>query len=276
MDYKDYSIQEYKNNFIKFYDESEKKKNDDKRREAQKRSILETSLSAMNKYPNVEPKDIWKVIYIAHVNNFSGINDPDVINLVISADNSWKKSSGHAFEEMIKELGNLYLKEHNIEILLQKDLNTLLKANEISNEVRDISWLKEQVKTSIFDLYISVIQDEKRYVYGCIQSKTSVRDRVTRDREPSMNAMNAFFVSIALVLDGEFLKLPKFNHMVNGGSQEFPTNGWHSVYVLTNENIADDRIKIINLDMETFTNDMVKGSKSWLTQRQWINSDWKP
>ncbi len=132
------------------------------------------------------------------------------------------------------------------------------------------------MKTSIFDLYISFIKDEQRFVYGCIQSKTSVRDRVTRDREPSMNAMGAFFISIALVLDGEFLKLPKFNSMVNGKTPEFPNNGWHTVYVLSNEDISDDRIKIINLGMDVFVADMVKGADDWLTQRQWINPDWRP
>ena len=33
----------------------------------------------------------------------SGISDLDTINKVISADQSWKKSSGHAFEEMVKD-----------------------------------------------------------------------------------------------------------------------------------------------------------------------------
>uniref|UniRef100_UPI0004745E81 hypothetical protein n=1 Tax=Vibrio ordalii TaxID=28174 RepID=UPI0004745E81 len=114
MDYNEYCIKEYKNNFINFFESSNKKKSEDKRKEAQKSSILKTSIEAMKKYPEIEPKDIWKVICVAHVNNFSGITDASVINSVISADNSWKKSSGHAFEEMIKELGNFYLKEHDI------------------------------------------------------------------------------------------------------------------------------------------------------------------
>lgn len=95
---------------------------------------------------------------------------------------------------MIKILGTAALHDSGIDILLQRDLNTLIKAQELSNEPRDISRLKEQIKASVFDLYTVVhTPDGKQFCYGCIQSKTSVRDRVTRDREPSMQAMQSFF-----------------------------------------------------------------------------------
>jgi len=37
-----------------------------------------------------------------------------------------KKSSGHAFEEIIKDIGNLSLKQYGVEIILQRDLSLLL------------------------------------------------------------------------------------------------------------------------------------------------------
>ena len=136
----------------------------------------------MEKYPSVEPAAIWRGIYEIHVHRKSGIDDAEIIDKVIKADQSWKKSSGHAFEEMVKLLANAALEGTNIEILLQRDLNTLVKAGELANEPRDISWLKEQIASSVFDLYATYKDGEKRFCFGCIQSKTSIRDRVTRDR----------------------------------------------------------------------------------------------
>lgn len=71
-----------------------------------------------------------------------------------------------AFEEMIKFLGSLALKDSNIEIILQRDLSALIKTGEIDNEPRDISWLKEQINASIFDLYAIVHVKEKKYCFG--------------------------------------------------------------------------------------------------------------
>lgn len=81
------------------------------------------------------------------------------------------------------------LHDTNVEIVLQRDLNTLIKAEELANEPRDISWLREQIKTNIFDLYCLLSIDDRKYCFGCVQAKTSIRDRVTRDREPSIHAI---------------------------------------------------------------------------------------
>lgn len=134
--------------------------------QAQKEAIKQTTIEAMREYPTVEAALIWKTVYEIHVHRKSGIDDAETIAKVISADQSWKKSSGHAFEEMIKFLGTAALKNSNIEIILQRDLSTLIKAGEIDNEPRDISWLKEQINASIFDLYAIVNAKEKKYCFG--------------------------------------------------------------------------------------------------------------
>lgn len=277
-DYREYCLSEYKTLFeCKLLELAPSIKIEERKRIAQKQAIRESSINAMKEFPDIEPSLLWKTIYIAHVYNVSGIVDSKIIDSVISADNSWKKSSGHAFEEMIKELGNLSLRNHGIELLLQRDLSLLLKGSKISNEVRDISWLKEQVASSVFDLYLAFRQDNNEYkVFGCVQSKTSIRDRVTRDREPSIIAMKAYFLSVAIVLDGSFLKLPKFKHMVNGNSQEYEINGWHGMYVLSNEQVELDRIHKIDIAMEKFVDDVVEASEEWLKNRQWFNYTWKP
>lgn len=276
ISFEEFCYSEYQRIFQKEFDLSDLKKDDDKRRFAQRIAIKQTSINAIKAYGTVEPATIWKTIYAAHVNNVSGIQDSKVIKSVISADNSWKKSSGHAFEELIRDVGNQHLAKHDIKILLQKELSLALKENKVRNEIRDISWLKEQVASSIFDLYLTISNDDSHLVYGCIQSKTSIRDRVTRDREPSIKAMNAYFISMAIVMDGDFLRLPKFINMVNGGSSEYEINGWHFMYVITNGEIDNDRIKSIDLDMKKLVDDCVAGAKFWLGQRQWISPKWKP
>lgn len=240
---------------------------------AQKEAIKQATLKAMDQYPDIETADIWRAIYEIHVHRKSGIDNAEVIEKVISADQSWKKSSGHAFEEMVKFLGSSALRHNDIEIILQRDLNTLIKAGEIANEPRDISWLKEQIKGSVFDLYAIVTSNGKKFCYGCIQSKTSIRDRVTRDREPSMQAMQSFFWSTIIVLDGDFLKLPKFISMVNGNSKEFPTNGWHAMYVFSKK-YTNGRIYSTDLDFSNFKDHAVKAANFWLKQRQWFDSTW--
>ena len=241
---------------------------------AQKEAIKQTIIGGIRQFDGIEVAEIWSAVYETHVARKSGIDDADVIEQVISADQSWKKSSGHAFEEMVKFLGDSVLSEHGIEIVLQRDLSILIKADELSNEPRDISWLREQIASSVFDLYAVVNKNGERKCFGCIQSKTSIRDRVTRDREPSMQAMQSFFWSVAVVLDGDFLRLPKFTYMVNGDSPEYQHNGWHGMYVFS-ELYTQDRIYPTDLNFRNFKDHAIKAAEYWLTQRQWFNPEWK-
>ncbi len=249
------------------------KKLDDIETAAQKYAIKQSIIQGMRKFPN-HISLLWHFIYQAHVFRKSGVEDLRIIQEVVSADQSWKKSSGHAFEEMIKELATMAMDGLPIQFILQRDLNTLIKANEIANEPRDISWLKEQIKGNIFDLFAITTVDGKKYCFGCVQCKTSIRDRVTRDREPSIHAMDSYFWSIVFVLDGEYLRNPKFQHMVNGGSKEFPTNGWHGMYdVSASFNIG--RIYPLDLDFNLLRRHSEKAVKDWLRQRQWFNHEWQ-
>lgn len=242
-------------------------------REAQKSAIRLAITKALRIFPNEPVAELWSAIYRAHLFRKSGISDLETINKVISADQSWKKSSGHAFEEMIKELASLALYGTGVEIVLQRDLNTLIKADELANEPRDISWLKEQIKGNIFDLYGILTIDGKKYCFGCVQAKTSIRDRVTRDREPSIHAMQSFFWSVVLVLDGDFLRLPKFVSMINGGSEEFPVNGWHGMYVLSVKE-RNNRIYPVTMDFELFKSHALQAADQWRKRRQWLDCNW--
>lgn len=242
---------------------------------AQKEAIKQAIIKGLEDCPRTDAALIWRAIYETHIHHKSGIDNADIIHKVISADQSWKKSSGHAFEEMVKLLASEALAPDNIAIILQRDLNTLIKADEINNEPRDISWLKEQIQSDVFDLYAIVTVGDKKYCFGCIQCKTSIRDRVTRDREPSLRAMQSYFWSVAIVLDGDFLKLKKFKDMVNGGTSTQRANGWHGLYILTNEE-EGGRIFHTNVHFEVFKQHAVEAAHMWLTQRQWFNEEWKP
>lgn len=268
--YKQFCLNKYQEKYLMFQNEGDKESN------AQRKAIRDTTIEAMREFSDIEVSEIWKCVGAAHVSRKSGIEgDAELIRKVVAAENSWKKASGHAFEEMITVLCNGVLEEYDIEFILQKDLSILLKANEIHNEVRDISWLKEQVSSSVFDLYALYHREEKNYVFGCIQSKTSIRDRVTRDREPSMQAMKAFFWSIAITLDGDFLGLPKFQAMVNGGTSDYQDNGWHGMYVLSNTNSLD-RIYRLDTNLSHLVDHSVKAASMWREQRQWFSHSWRP
>lgn len=255
-------------------DKASDKMKDEVDKEAQKSAIRVAIIDSLKQFEDAPVKELWADIYRVHLYKKSGISDTNIISKVISADQSWKKSSGHAFEEMVKELATLALNSEDIEVILQRDLNTLIKAGEIDNQPRDISWLKEQIKGNIFDLYCILNKDGKKFCFGCVQAKTSVRDRVTRDREPSIHAMQSYFWSVVFVLDGDFLKLPKFQHMVNGGSEEFKTNGWHGMYAIS-EKEQNDRIYPLDIDFSTFAEHAKKAADFWAEQRQWLNEEWR-
>lgn len=243
-------------------------------KEAQKSAIRVAITKSLRHFPGVPVDELWSNIYRVHLYKKSGISDPSVVSRIVSAEQSWNKSSGHAFEEMIKELANFALASDDLELVLQRDLNAIIKAGELHNDPRDISWLKTQIKGSIFDLYCILKREREKFCIGCVQAKTSIRDRVTRDREPSLHAMQAYFWSVIFVLDGGFLKLPKFQHMVNGGSEEFKSNGWHGMYAFS-ETEQNDRIYPLSVDFGIFAEHAKKAARQWCEQRQWLNSDWR-
>ena len=210
------------------------------------------------------------------------IDDLELVEAVESASQSWKKSSGHAFEAYIKKTVTDVSSEHKIKFILQTDLNKLIKKGSISNDAEDIKWLKTMIAHNVFDLYTIVEDGDRTYCFGCVQCKTSIRDRNTRDREPSQKAMERCFWSIVLVLDGDYLKNGKFVAMVNGGTEEFPDNGWHAMYVLSDDTPADtlpgtvQRIYHTDIDYEVLVGHSVIAAKAFTGQgRRLMKKDWK-
>ncbi|MEO9167342.1 MAG: BsaWI family type II restriction enzyme [Aestuariivirga sp.] len=253
--------------------EAQNKKKKNGETAAQKFAIGATFIAAAIHFPDDNPAVIWDFIAAAHILRKSGVNaDPATIEKVISAHQSWNKSSGHAFEEVLCKKLNESAIDTPIEFLLQRDLSTRIDKGLVSNEGPDIKWLRDNIKESWFDLYALVNNNDRSFVFGCIQSKTSIRDRVTRDREPSLRAMEQFFWSVAVVLNGDFLKLPKFQDMVNGGvTQE--GNGWHAMYCLS-DIPAEQRIVCVGSNFGLVVGHAEAAAKKWINQRQWLNKDW--
>jgi len=245
-------------------------------RESQKYAIRKSYVKIIQDHPEKNYTEIWKVIKDSHLKKKSGINDIGVITRVLSAEQSWKKSSGHAFEEMMKEESRIHLQPYGIELVLQRDLTDMLARHEIANEPTDLLWFKSiEEKKGIFDLYAIATVDDQKKVFGCIQCKTSIRDRVKGDREFSKSAMDAGFWSIACVLDGDFLNLPEFYGMVNGMPPKYNVNGWHSVYDLSGK-VRNGRIFPDNLSFDTFKNHANKAKEDWIRRRHLVNPAWKP
>lgn len=246
--------------------------------EAQLNAIKSSFINGREKYPdNVEL--LWASIYKAHLYRKSGISNPVIVQNAISAEQSWRASSGHAFEYAIKELTQLALHDTEIEFVLQKDLSRLLNNNELSNEERDLIFLREQVRADNFDLF-TIAKDKnnagKFLCFGCVQCKTSIRDRVSRDRELSATAMRCFFWSITFVVDGSMLH-GKYIDMVNGNSKEgstFKQNGWHGMYVFSAKE-ANDRIYPMIGDFALLRNHTLQAYAAWSRQRQWFTNSWK-
>lgn len=240
--------------------------------QAQKQAMKYAFEQALSEYPNECASSLWKCIHATHVKRKSGAELTSVqINDVISAEQSWKKSSGHAFEEFLPSFYNTQLESHGIKLCLQRDVSLLLSNEQLHNRPRDIEIISAWLGQGVFDLYVVVSNEGRNFLIGTVQAKTSIRDRVTRDREPAIQAMENFFWATALVLDGEFLRLPKFQAMVNGGTRNFSLNGWHGMYVFSELEVID-RI----YDQSDFVEHCIKAKTLWLNERQEFDINWYP
>lgn len=285
MDYEDYCGKQYNRLYKKYYNHYEKAhrgKNLQKNAElyAQKKAIEKSFIAATSTYSDVDPALLWRAIEIAHMRRKTRygkrvIVDDSLIADINSAAQSWKKSSGHAFEELICDTVNPELEKSNIKIVLQKDLTKMLKQNQISNSTKVIEWLHSKTTRNTFDLFAVLIHEDDKYVFGCVQSKTSIRDRVGRDYPFSKEAMENRLWSAAITLDGDFLTLPKFKGMVNGGFSDYRENGWHGMYVLSGIETAG-RIFHMDRNFDVFIKHTIEASKSAVFAKDEFDHTWTP
>ncbi len=283
VDYKSFCKTRYSDVYMQKYDEylhgrdsvGAKKESE---RSAQHDAMLVTFQEAYDKYGSiVNAAQVWNAIYNVHLRRKAKIEDlselnEDVIDSIISGAQSWKKCSGHVFEDYIVQSTIKRLREYHIRFVLQKELTKMLKEEKIGNESED--QLEGLAKSDDFDIYALVDFNGVNYVFGCIQAKTSIRDRVGRDRDFSIPIMEKHFWSVAVALDGEYLSMPKFQHMVNGGGDtQYEENGWHGMYVMSNVT-SNDRI-YYDKKLELLIEDSKQAAQKFISARQRFDKYWK-
>ena len=276
--------QEWKN---EFNFEAQRKKTDSDnalktaRLYAQRKAIDKTFVDALlTYYPEVSEKEIWGALAMAHKLNVANLNefgiDSDkqqaVFEACLSAHQSWIKSSGHSFERYISNIDNDKLKKNEIRFILQSELTDMVKKKKLANTDEDIHGLNAWGKD--FDLYAIQTIHGDTHVFGCIQSKTSIRDRVGRDVTFSRNAMEGLFWSVGVTLDGDFLNMDEFIHMVNGGGS-YRTNGWHGMYAMSGVEKSNDRIYKVDDKLDIFVDHAILAAKQFISDRRLLNNVWK-
>ena len=247
-------------------------------RHAQHTAMLVTFEDAYEKYSDIEnAADIWNSIYSAHLRRKVGVFDSndlneEVIDDIISATQSWRKCSGHVFEHFVVDYTRERLRKYNIRFLLQKELTSLIHEGKIKNDPTD--GIEALAKSEDFDVYAVVNVNGNLLVFGCIQVKTSIRDRVGRDVSFSGPAMERHFWAPAVVLDGAYLAMPKFNMMVNGGGDtKYRENGWHGMYSMANID-TDDRI-YADSKLELLIEHAEEAALKFTSARQRLDHYWR-
>lgn len=234
-----------------------KRKSDDNKKKDARKAALDAAYanvlvaySAQISSGTVDSKDIWNCLAVIHKRYAADLGSlgipanmqDQVIARVEAARQSWVRMSGLRFEDLVLQAVNANPRviNWNVKIMYPKDVRQLITAGKLNNDQDDINFIERAGDR--FDLYVVQEIMSNLYVVGCIQNKTSIRDRVDRDTSFSQQAMEKHFWSAGVALDGEFFTNPLYQQMVNGKANSMhEINGWHGMYVLAN--VSDnDRI----------------------------------
>ena len=96
------------------------------------------------------------------------------------------------------------MQANEVRFILKSESLSLIKAGKMFNHESDLRLIEEW--NDNFDLYAVQTNHGERHIFGCIQVKTSIRDRVGRDDQFSKNAMESNFWVAEAVLNGDFLR----------------------------------------------------------------------
>lgn len=241
--------------------------------ESNKFAMKETLQDAMEKYPDSCPSILWKTLQEVYVDLGTDGLTLEQVRQAKSVDQSWNKSSGHAFEEFICSYYNDELLKNNVKLILKKELSSLVKNGLIHNDSEDMPVIQNWLKQSSFDIFVTFSDNNETKVFGTIESKTSIRERVLKDRETALQSMEENYWATIIVLDGDFLKNQKFQDMVNGDGDNdstFKLNGWHGMYVFSE--ISENK-RIYNCD--SFIEHCLEAKTRWVQKRNRLKRDWQ-
>lgn len=181
-----------------------------------------------------DEKEAFLIIEKIAKERTSGLTE-EQLSAAKRADQKWLNMSGNAYERLNKKKINQELKENNqdIEVLLPEDVKELINEQKLINNQDDLDKIINWLKNRTFDLFISKKNSLNQHViYSVCQCKKSIRERVSRDREPSRQAMKSGFYSILISLKGDTLgsKDTKMREMFNGRGTNYKGRGWHKAY----------------------------------------------
>lgn len=291
LELKDECAKIYKKIYTTEYELQSKKKRKlekNRKKDARNKALDETYIKVLMNHSaeidegKLDSKDVWEAISMVHKKMVADLDslgiDPDqqekVIEQVESSRQSWVRASGLSFERYIASTVNPLLKKKKLDVELKSpsEVKKLVEKNLLGNDPEDIKFISKWDES--FDLYAIQKIAGTLFVIGCIQAKTSIRERVGNDYSHSQQAMNRHFWSVAITLDGEFLGISKYINMVNGNKDTiFLTNGWHGMYALSRVN-DNGRIYKLDKNLNLFVNHLEQALKKRIAGTANFDSSW--
>ncbi|OPH54975.1 hypothetical protein BC351_30100 [Paenibacillus ferrarius] len=281
-----------------------KKPSKSKRASMRRETIFATFESLLNTFPNENPGQMWRIVEKAHVYSYlqsEGVDmdvfglkynikreileelffDDELISSFESAKQSWKRSSGIAWENFFE--GTFESEDDEIKVVNPRDLKKLLKGEHINNnegypaplhffDNEQKKYFESLLKKKDFDLFLLFYSTYHRKwrLFGLIQCKTSIRDRMKINASTSKDAMNKNLWSILLALDPD--------SYLRGQYYEMAKTDWHGVYFMEKEVSVDDNIVRAPIDelQSKILNHANQVLQIITDKPEVINSSWRP
>jgi transcriptional regulator with XRE-family HTH domain len=220
-------------------------------------ALSKTFRRLLEKHPNTDPGILWGNIQSAHIELLrrSGKNPT-------SANQSWVKSSGTAFEFFVQNLTH-----SPFAILKPKDFTSLKNKIEKNNSIIHNS--EKLIGRSEDDMLVVYKKNNSYFLTGVIQAKTSIRDRIKMDMLHSKHMIKSKLWSAFITIDPDgFLNKPKFRDFANGAAKNGVT--WHGVYAFSHTVNKGLRLH----DFNKFIPHLIEASESVIKGS--MNTNWKP
>lgn len=265
---KQFAIEEYNRSLQERESGSSNNVSKSKRASMRRETIFSTFQELLKKFPDENPGLIWRIVENAHVYSYlnnEGIDievfskkygipadvleellfDDELISSFDSAKQSWKRASGLAWENYFE--GTFVSGTDEIKVIGSSDMKKLLLGNHINNregvpsplhffDVNQMEYFNSLLNKKDFDLFLLFYSSyhKKWRLFGLVQCKTSIRDRIKINASTSIEAMNNHLWSILLALDPD--------NFLRGQYYDMAKANWHGVYFMEKDIHDDDNI----------------------------------
>lgn len=178
----------------------------------------------LDQCPDEDPAVIWTTLQKIHYQIATGIRLPNyMVEAVVSAHQSWNKSSGTAFERFIAARMSEIMPQ--VSVIKPGEFEILKLTREVINAEKVLGNMED-------DLFVVYESDGETWLIGVLQQKASVRDRVKMDISHSKLMVEAGLWSALITVDPDnFLDVPKFRGFADGISEHGRI--WHGVYKMS-------------------------------------------